>query len=473
MGLAPPSLVTSVRMPVPPHRLSSRDASFLYMERPHALLHIGCVAVVDGPLSVDALVDRIHARIGHLRRYAQRAVRAPLGVVHPSWEEDPSFDPRQHVQRWALPSPGGEEELLDAVRALLGQPLSRSRPLWEMHLIEGLDEGRTALFQKVHHCMVDGVAGAQVLEVLLDPTPEGESGETHRAESCRAGSPAGGRWGRVLAEAFRAGSRGAGSTLGLLTRPAAARRAVSRMRDAAYSALRLAAGDVPRLPWNQRIGSRRALAFTRLPMEAVRGIRAARGGTVNDVVLCVLAGALHRYLESHGIATRRMELAAVVPVSLRSPEQLRDFGNRISAMLVPLAVDLRDEVARLQATRAITGRLKAGSAWVGIDALLDLLERVPAPLLALGERQVGLGGVANLIATNVPGPRETRWLCGSRVEALHPIVPIFDGLGLGIAVFSYDGWLHVGLNADADLIPDLDKLRQAVEDAFQALRADA
>jgi len=241
------------------------------------------------------------------------------------------------------------------------------------------------------------------------------------------------------------------------------------MRRRRFSALRLAADDVTQLPWNAPIGPRRSLAFTRLALEDVRRIRGARGGSVNDVVLAILAGGLRRFLEADGFETRGLELTALVPVSLRSAAESARLGNRISAMLVPLAVDPVDELSRLAATRAATERLKSSGAWTGIDALLELVDGLPAPLVALVGRWIRLGRLANVIATNVPGPRETRWLCGARVAELRPLVPICDGMGLGLAVFSYDGWLHVGLNADAERVPNLEKLEHGIEEAFAAL----
>jgi WS/DGAT/MGAT family acyltransferase len=450
--------------------MSTRDAGFLYLERDHALLHIGCVAVLDGPISREALATRIHSRLPRLRRYAQRAVPVPLALGHPTWEDDPSFSPIDHLQRWALPSPGGERELTELTAGLLAQPLDREKPLWEMHVLEGVDGGRSALFQKVHHCMIDGVSGAQLLDVLLDAEPRVRDFERPRLVAPPV-PDAPERVGRALADTLSRRVQSVGGLLGALRRPAAARDAVRRLRDAAFSAVQLATRDVPAMPWNAPIGRARGLAFTRIPLAGVKKIRALRGGTVNDVVLCVLAGGLHRYLRANGIATRGLELTALVPVSLRSPDEALTLGNRISAMLVPLAVDPVHEAPRLAATRAVTEKLKQHGAWAGIDALLGLVDELPAPLVALAGSGMKLGALANVISTNVPGPRETRWLCGRRVEALYPIVPITDGIGLGLAVFSYDGWLHVGLNADPALVPDLEKLGQGIEEAFAALGA--
>jgi WS/DGAT/MGAT family acyltransferase len=227
------------------------------------------------------------------------------------------------------------------------------------------------------------------------------------------------------------------------------------------------------LPWNAPLGARRKLAFTSLPMAGVKRIKSRLGCSVNDVVLSVLAGGLHRYLEGMGISTERLEVIAMVPVSVRREHESRSLGNRISALMVPLAVDVSQERPRLAATRAVTERLKQGSAWTGIDALLELLDGVPAPLVALAGRSLRLSRIANVVATNVPGPRDPRTLCGQPLVALYPIVPIADGLGLGLAVFSYAGTLYVGLNAAADLVPDLDKLRLGIEESFAALLASA
>ena len=459
----------TTRIPAPPRRMTSRDAGFLYLERPHALLHIGCVAVMEGVVTREALIERLEARLPRLRRYAQRAISVPLSLGHPTWEDDPDFAVHRHVHRWALPAPGGDQELQEAVEALLAQPLDRDRPLWEMHLVEGLHGGRTALFQKIHHCMVDGLAGAQLLEVLLDAAPGRREPEAAPASFVHELPAPAARAGLALADGLRRQLRLAGSALGALRGPAAARAAIGRLRDAAHSAVQLAARDVPEMPWNAPIGSGRRLEFTRLPMEGVREIRARRGGTVNDVVLSVLAGGLHHYLVANGHATRGLELTALVPVSLRDADAAQALGNRISGMLVPLCVDLSEEVPRLAATRAITDRLKEHAAWTGLDALLGALDEAPAPIVALLGSTLRLGRLANLVATNVPGPRETRWLARQRVEAIYPIVPITDGIGLGLAVFSYGGTLHVGLNADAGLVPDLEKLRHGIETAFERL----
>jgi len=450
--------------------MSATDAGFLYLDRPHAPLQIASLLVLDGPVTVDELVARIEARIWRAPRYAQRAMPVPLALGHPSWEEAPDFDARDHIRRWALPAPGGPHELAELAARLLEQPLRKDLPLWEMHAIEGCHDGRAALLIKVHHCMVDGLSGLRLLDEIMDaapgvadplPVPRSRKYAPAPRELVR----------RAIGDGLRRQLRSASALTAALRRPAQARAAVRGLLDAAFSAVRLATGEIPTMPWNAALGGRRELYFTSLPLDGVSAIRRSHGATVNDVVLCALAGGLHRYLKAIGVRTRALELTALVPVSMRSAEEAAAFGNRISAILVPLAVDLEDEISRLGATRAITDRLKSGGAWTGIDSLLQLIEDLPPSLVALVGHGVRNIRIANLIATNVPGPREPRYLCSRKVEAVYPIVPIADGLGLGLAVFSYDGTLYVGLNADPALVPDLEKLGRAIESAFEELRS--
>ena len=454
----------------PPRQMSATDAGFLYLDRPHAPLQIAALVWLSGPLSVEALAQRIEGRIGRAPRYAQRAVPVPFALGHFAWEDAPDFDARDHVQRWSLPAPGGEHEACELAARLMAQPLARERPLWEMHLLEGSHDGRTALLIKVHHCMVDGLAGVRLLEEILDAGPRPIEPAAAPRPAARA-SGAGERATRALGESLRRQLHTASTLINAVRRPAQARASARGLLDAAWSGLQLATREIPEMPWNDRLGPRRQLYFARLPLEGVAQVRDARGGTLNDVVLCALAGGLHRYLRDIGHRTRGLELIALVPVSVRREDEAGAYGNRISAILVPLAVDPEDELARFAATRAITERLKTASAWTSIDALLHHLDDLPASLVAaIGKRMRGLR-IANLVATNVRGPREARFLGERAVEAIYPVVPITDGIGLGLAVLSYGGALHVGLNADPALVPDLEKLGLAVQAAFEELRA--
>jgi WS/DGAT/MGAT family acyltransferase len=252
---------------------------------------------------------------------------------------------------------------------------------------------------------------------------------------------------------------------------ARARAARDWLLSSSFEAVRLGLREIPRMPWNAPLAGSRRLVSLRLPQSVLRPARRAFGASTNDVLLCVIAGGLHRYLEAGGTATRGLELTALVPVSLRIRSDAPEPGNRISAMLVPLAADLDREPARLVVTQRITEQLKARSAWSGIEGLLDLLEFAPAWLIRLGARTLPLARIANLVATSVPGPREPRTLFGTPISALQPVVPIADGIGLGIAALSYADHLEVTLHADSALIPDLDKLRLALQEAFTTLTA--
>lgn len=462
-------MTASVRIATPARRMSLRDAGFLYLERPHCPIHIGCVAVLEGEVAPDDLAARIEEQVARTPRYGQRALEVPFGLGHPTWEDDPRFDVRNHLHRWALPSPGGEADLHDAVAQLMMLPLDRSRPLWEMHVLGGAQGGRTAVLQKVHHCMIDGVAGVHLLEDLFRAKA---TARPARAAIRAVPPPLPGpraRLERAVSTNLTCAAAALGRAARSLASPSAARGAAPALRGAYDFARKLAAKGVPELPWNAEVGCRRRVALTRLPFEGVGRVRASHGGTVNDVVLACLAGGLRRYLKASGHPTTGFEPTALVPVNLRAPGEGAALGNRISAMLVPLDVASLDDLTRLGRTRAISERLKTREAWTAIDAILTALEGLPAPVVALLARGLQPHRLANVIATNVRGPGETRYLGRSRVEALYPIVPLVDGIGLSLAVFSYDGWLHVGLNADADLIPDLAKLLQGIEDAFSQL----
>jgi hypothetical protein len=412
-------------------QLGIADAGFFHLERPAAPLHIGALAILEGALERDALVTRVRERLPRLAGHAQRVRRAPLDWTLPAWEAPAELDVAAHVRRWVLPAPGGQAELLEVAEQLFAQPLVAGRPLWELHLLEGLEGGRSALLHKLHHCAADGELGVQVLARLLDGVPAAAAVPAPPIEPPR----------------------------GIL-------RAATRLACGARALLG-AAGPVTALPWNEPLQPQRRLGFLRLPLEVARSIRRSADATINDVVLSVLAGGLQRYLVSIGIAPTR--LRALVPVSLRALGSARPGANRISAMLVPLAVEAFDERARLATTRELTRTLKQRAAWEGVGLLLDTLALLPPPLFAGLARSARLGRFAHLVATNVRGPAKPGALCGRRVSAVYPLTPIADALGLGVAVLSYAGSLCFGINADADRVPALEKLQRGIEESFEQL----
>ena len=275
----------SVRIATPARRMSVRDAGFLYLEQPHCPIHIGCVTVLEGEARLGDLASRIEARLARTPRYGQRALDVPFGVAHPTWEDDPGFDVRNHLHHWALPAPGGEPELNDTIAQLLTLPLDRSRPLWEMHVLSGLQGERTAILQKAHHCMIDGIAGVHLLEGLFRVKATARPPQSERRA---VPPPLPGPRAQLERAVSNNLARGAEVVVGraargLVSACAAPRSAAQSLRGAYDSARRLATNGVPHLPWNAPVGCRRRVALTRLPFEGVRRVRALQGGTVNDV----------------------------------------------------------------------------------------------------------------------------------------------------------------------------------------------
>lgn len=466
--------MSSIVLEGPAQRMSAFDAGFLYFEKPNAPLGIGCVAVLRGSISQPELIRHLDERLQAIPRYRERAVPAPLSLAHPSWLPDPRFDVRNHVQRAALPWPGSEAELCEAVGQLFARPLERSRPLWETQLLEGLSDGRSALVQRVHHCMVDGVAGTGILDALLDPNGA-QGGERPRsfADDPEAGRlpPPIQRLGRAVSDSTVAALHRSRQLLGVLQHPGQLAQMAEPAREVIRWVLSHALDAPSRMPWNEPIGPRRSVGFTRFSLEDARVIRSVHGSTVNDVVLSVLAGGLRRYLESIGIDPTHRAIVATVPVDVRSATQRSALGNRLGLLLVPLVLGPTEEPERLALTTAITRKLKQTRGYAAVAALLAAGDLLPPPLAAWLGSRISLPALPAVIATNVHGPAQPRTLAGRPVEAIYPIVPIADRLGLGLAVLSYAGSLCVGVNADPDRVPDLPKLCAGLEEAMALLRA--
>jgi WS/DGAT/MGAT family acyltransferase len=443
------------------------SAGLLYLERPHAPLTIAVLAFLSGPISRAALVCELESRIPRLRRLSQRPVPFPFDLSYPSWEDAPDFRVEDHVFRWGLPAANGVDALLEVAAQLVPRPLPPERPLWEVHVLDGLPGERSAVLLKVHHCLLEGIAGTRMLELLLGRDAEPRVARTPGAP-LRPPDGTAARLYRALRERHRRRMR----WLRAAAQPVQIRRPIGEVREALRgtleSARKLAPDEIPELPWNAPIGPRRRLGLLRFELEAVSKLRRAESATLNDALLAIAAGGLQRYLAQRG-ATSVLEVMALVPVSLPTVEVAGSAGGHLSALRVRLPVRSGDDVARLRATRAVLDRLKADRAWSGVSGLLRVAEQLPPPVFGWLARRVRIGRIANLIASNVPGPEEPRYLCGRRVEAVYPLMPIVDNVGLSLAAYSYAGSLHLGLNADADLVPDLHVLIEAMEEAFQAM----
>jgi diacylglycerol O-acyltransferase len=421
--------------------LSAMDAAFLYYERPVQRLHVGSVSVLDGPVPFDAFTAFCVERMQQLPRYRQRPVRPVLDWRLPTWEDVPRFDPRHHIRHVGVPSPGGDAEFHALVDELIAAPLDPESPLWETYLIDGLSGDRAAILSKVHHCMIDGVSGVHLLEVLSDPTS---------APASEGPPPVASR------------THGAGGA-----RPWSSQSAF----EAASTVARWILEPTSPLPFNAPISAERRLRWAALPLERLLAVRGAAGCKVNDVVLAVIAGALRRWLLAHAVLVAGLRVRAMVPVSVRTAQDRLTLGNLVSAMFPQLPVDVADPLERLHRVAAHMGELKDRGQAHASALLLSLAGALPAPVGALMGRLLPSWPMINVVCTNVPGPRESRSVLGRRILEIHPVVPLFEGLGLGFAILSYADQLSIAASADPALVSDLDTIAWAITEELDALTA--
>lgn len=400
----------------------------------------------------------MHERLcTRLPRYRQRPVRATLDLERPTWEDDPAFDVHRHVRRVALPAPGGAAELHELIDALYAAPLDARHPLWEIHLIEGLRDGSSVLFAKMHHCMVDGISGAQLIELLTDVAPDAAPPSTAARPAPASGA-----------------ASAPGSLLASLAGALAPSALLERAREAGEAVGTIASlfrEPNDRLPFNRPLGDRRSVAWTTLPLDEVLTVRGSTGCKVNDVVLAIVSGALRRYLERRRVTAAGLRVRAIVPVSVRRAEHHLQLGNLVTAMLPRLPVGEPDPALRLRRVADEMQSLKERGQARAAGLLLALANAVPAPLEALAGRLAPDGIIANTICTNVPGPREARLLLGRRIRAIHAMVPLFQSMGLEFAILSYAGTLSITATADPELVPDLADVASDVEAAAAELFA--
>lgn len=452
--------------------LSPADRSSLAAERgPVNMACSGLILLDRGPgVSYEALCRRIEERIHLIPRYRQRLEQDPLGVAPPVWVDDEHFDVRWHVRQVGLPAPGGDAELADVMAREASRLMDRSRPLWELHLVEGLAGDRMAVIPKMHHALVDGLAAVGVGLVLLDPGPEPPPAAPAPAPWRPERRLPGGALARIatahITRATRLGLEAADRLLDL-----SPREAVADLRRASELARTLARGrpPAPRLPFNRPISANRRYAFTSTPLAALKAAGKAAGGTVNDAILAAVAGMLARYLKEAGIepASLPRDPVALVPISVRR-EGDPELGNRISVVLVDLPAGEGDAARRIALVHERMTAIK-GSAQVAAGALMVEATGFAPPLLAtiMALADTGGGGAFNLVVSNVPGPRVPVWLNGSRVRAVHPGVPLNPAdQGLNVGVFSYDGTVCFGLTSDFDLDPPLERVVVALEAAL-------
>jgi len=462
---------------MPGDRLTALDASFLHLEDASSHMHVASVMLFEGePPPYDELLESIDRRLHLVPRYRQKLAYVPLGQGRPRWVDDPHLNLRYHVRATALPSPGSEGQLRALVGRVFAQQLDRDKPLWEIWIVEGLERGggeaaaRFAVLSKTHHALVDGISGVDILSVLLDTSPE------------PAAPPDPGR--RWLPRPLPSDAQLLGEALiERTTVPAEALRSVRSVlrapRQIAWRAVNAAAGigamawagmsPAPPSPYNAPIGPHRRFTWVRTELADMKAIKDELGGTVNDVVLASVAGALGRHLRRRGQRTDGLELKAMVPVSVRSDDQGGDLGNRVAAVMAPLPVWCQEPVARLDIVREQMKGLKEGGQAVGARVLTELSGFAPPTVMGQAARLMSRQRFFNLVVTNVPGPQFSLYLMGRRALDPFPMVPLAKNQGLGIASVSYDGGMNFGLVGDYDLLWDLDSLAQDLFDSLAEL----
>jgi WS/DGAT/MGAT family acyltransferase len=455
-------------------RLSALDASFLHLEGLETPMHVGALTVFEGEpffgpegrFRLAEVRDLVASRLHHIPRFRKRVQRVPLDAGHPIWVDDDRFDIGYHVRLTALPGPGERPQLLALFERLQAQLLDRSRPLWELWFVEGLEGGHVALIQKTHHALVDGVSGVSAATVLMDAAPNVENppAPAWRPEP----TPTAGRLLLdTIQERFTLGTGATREHDG----EDAAEGSVDRLVRQARAVASIAEGHLvaPRTSLNRPVGRARRFGCVRIPLDEVQAVRRELGGTVNDAILAGVAGGLGRLLDSRHELSDGLTLKAFCPVSVRADREHLALGNRVSAMFVPLPVAEADPEARYAEVRDATAHLKEREQAVGAAALLSLTEYAAPTLLGLGARLVHHQPFFNLVCTNVPGPSTPLYCMGARLIEAYPMVPLAKNLNLGVAILSYCGYLHIGLLADRDQWPDLEVLEAGLEEAFAEL----
>jgi len=463
-------------------RLTAVDAGFLHEEdRGPAHMQIGGLVLLDGPVpAVEQVRRMMDQRLADMPRYRQLLLPTPLALARPVWADDPDFDIAHHVRVRRLPAPGRYDQLLALTGELMSMRLERGRPMWQLDLVEGLADGRGALIARTHHALVDGVGGMDLLAALFDVSPTA----THPPDL--PDTPAvGGRSGAslpgplaLIVNAAVDNTRSAlemyANVLDRLQQPEAA------LRDAASAVAGLVGvagkflNSAPRSALNFPVGPTRLFATVSRPLAEVKAVKSALGGTVNDVCLAAVAGALHAFLDERGDPSVQPPEAgrfrAMIPVSVREGSGRQELGNKLVAMVAALPVHIRDARERLHAVRETTQRLKASPEQDGA-ALLAAVEEVSPPQFVAQASKLNFSSrLYNLVVTNIAGPQFPIYLLGRRVERIYPLGFLGSNHGLCVAILSYDGEVNVGLLGDRGALPDLNRVAGHLERAFDELR---
>lgn len=451
-------------------RLSPLDASFLHLESDSTHMHLGSVIVAEGPPpSYDEVLAHVGGKLSMVPRYRQRVRFVPFELGRPLWVDDPHFSLRYHIRFSALPAPGGEEQLRALVGRVMSQQLDRTKPLWEMWVVEGLEDDHWAIVSKLHHAMVDGISASDLMTVLFDPEPtEARPADEQWKAETQPGDA------RLLAEAVA--DRVVSPYEALRTARAALRRPRRLLQEAASAAKGLSsyagiAAPPVRTSLSGSVGPHRSYAWGRTTLADIKAVRAALGGTVNDVVLAAVTGGYRALLLSRGEPVEGTVVRTLVPVSVARPGQDGGSGNRVSAMFADLPVGEPDPCSRLHSLTTQLRHLKDSRQAVAGERLVALSGFAPPSLLALGMRAAARVNQRNVttVTTNVPGPQNQLYVFGRKALESFPYVPLGGGIRVGVAMFSYNGRLTIGVTGDADTAPDVAVLARGFETSMAEL----
>jgi diacylglycerol O-acyltransferase / wax synthase len=481
-------------------QLTSLDAQFLALETPRQYGHVAGLAILDpstapgGTLVLEDLQILLSERLPLLPPLRWRLVDVPLGLDYAYWIDDPDFDLEYHVRELALPPPGSDDQLAEQTARIVSRPLDRARPLWELYLIHSLPKGRVAVLTKIHHSVIDGMSGAEIMGLLLDTSPEGRElpqrppaggeplpGDAEMLARGLLGLP---RYPlRALRSLPSAMPNLEETPLGTLPGAGAVSRLTSRVQRTVSRSdgNRVERGNLraPRTSFNGRISAHRRFAFGQLGLDEVKEVKNAHGCTVNDVVVSICAGAVRRWLLEHKELPSE-PLVAQIPISVRSDQEVGTYGNRLMLMGAPLFTNVADPVERLRRTHDALGEMKERHRALPAELLQDTNHFIPPAVFSRAARltfSLATSGAGrptwNLVISNVPGPQFPLYLAGARLEANYPVSVITDGMGLNITVMSYDGHMDFGIVSDRDQMPDVAKLIAWLPEELDALKGPA
>ena len=451
-------------------RLTATDASFLTNETAESHMHVGGILIFEGPPPnyVD-LVEHVRGRLSQVPRFRQRLVTPPLEAGRPLWADDVNFNLTYHVRHTALPEPGGEAQLKRLAGRVFSQRLDRSKPLWEMWLVQGLERDRFALLTKTHHAMVDGISGVDIATVLFDlePVPSPSPSEDSWAPEPLPSTAH--LVARGMTDAAATPMKLAEQAVEAVRHPEKAAHRVAEALEGVGEVVGAFADPAPDVPLNQPIGPHRRFVMVHSELAIFKRIKNAFGGTVNDVVLAVVTGALRRWLHRRGIRTEGLELRALVPVSIRAEDERGNLGNKLAAMRGPLPVYLEDPVRRLRVVSEQMEGLKRSKQALGAEVIARFNDFAPPTLLAQASRINFSTRLFNLIVTNVPGPQFPLYVLGRQLEEVFPVAFLPENHALAVAIMSYNGRVSFGLLADYDSMEDVEVVAAGVEESLAEL----